>query len=309
MPTKTANDNRPAPRTILTATDFSPTAQVGVAAAAHLASTSGARLHLLHAVDLSYTASTPIGLTTEFIEGIMADAQRKLEESVEDLSTAGLEIELEVRNGGAADALLEEANHVDADLIVIGTRGRSGIAHAVLGSTAEHVLQRTSRPVLSLHEEDSAPDSPPSRILIPTDLGGDAALALEGARRLLGASPEQTSIVLLHVVEVPGSGGRNVAAESWTRMLSKLKTFASEELESTAEEIRREGFSVEVCVRLGSAANVILEEALVREPDAIVMRTAERSALGRVFLGSTARRVVQRANCPVLTIRWSEVGS
>jgi len=294
------------PRTVLAATDFSDTAKQGVAAAARIASRSGATLHLVHAVDLAYT-STTIGLTTELLDGMRSTAQAKLDETVLEIGSANLEIKLHLRNGRAADAILDVADIIDADLIVIATHGRHGIAHAFLGSTAEHILQRTSRPVLSLHHADALPDSPPKSILIPTDLSADAALSRVGSERLLGATPEGTELVLLHVVETPSDYGRNVAAESWTRLLSKLRTAAEDAIEGVAEPIRAEGFTVDTRVRLGSPANVILDEALLLKPDAIAMRTSERGALGRLFLGSTARRIVQRADCPVLTIRWSEV--
>ena len=293
------------PTKILTATDFSETAKHGVSAAARLASRSGATLHIVHAVDLAYT-STTIGLTTELLDGMRATAQEKLEKSLEDVRTADLDVQLHLRNGRAADAILDVADVIDADLIVFATHGRHGLAHALLGSTAEHVLQRTARPVLTLHQADGLPDSPPKRILIPTDLSGDAILARAGAERLLGATAEGTEIVLLHVAENPGDYGHNVAAESWTRMLARLRAAAEESLEEIAERIRADGFTVDARVRLGSPSNVIIDEVLLLEPDAICMRTTERGAIGRLFLGSTARRIVQRADCPVLTIRWSE---
>ena len=309
MKSDTRHSTLPPVRSILTGTDFSEIAEHGVAAASRLASATGATLHVVHSVDLSYTGSTMIGMTAEFLDGLQASAQEKLERSIEKHTRDGIdaiEVDLRIRNGSAADVLLEEADAVDASLIVIATHARTGLAHALLGSTAEHVLQRTARPVLSLHRADVLPALPPRKILIPSDLSGDAALAFEGSRRLLGATPGATEIHLLHAVEIPGDYGRNVAAESWTRMLDKLEKHARERLAAIAEEIGREGFEVRTTVRLGSASELILEEALSSEPDLIAMRTAERSTLGRLFLGSTARRIVQRADCPVLTIRWTE---
>lgn len=292
-------------RSILASTDFSETAAHGVAAAARLAAFSGAKLHIVHAVDLSYTASTTIGLTKEFLDGLHSTALDRLEQVADGLSPSGLDVELHVRNGGAADALLETANEVDADLVVIGTHGRSGLVHTLLGSTAEAILQRTPRPVLSLHTADALPGPEPKAILIPTDLGTDAVLAMEGARRLLGATPGATRLTLLHTVELPAAYSRNVAAESWTRMVSELESAARGRLERIVEEIEEHGFSVRTVLRAGSPAAAILEEADARPYDAIAMRTAERSALGRMFLGSTARRIVQKASCPVLTLRFS----
>ena len=111
--------------------------------------------------------------------------------------------------------------------------------------------------------------------------------------------------MLVHAVQNPGGYGRNVATESWNRVMSSVLAYAEERIQEIADRFEERGFATTLILRQGSAASTILEAAEEHRPDAVVMRTEEHSAIARLFLGSTARRVVQKSDCPVLTVRWS----
>ena len=67
----------------------------------------------------------------------------------------------------------------EADLVVLGTRGQTGLQHILLGSTAEHVVRRSPAPVLTIHPDDHQTIEMARRVIVPTDLSGDAEVALD----------------------------------------------------------------------------------------------------------------------------------
>ena len=79
-----------------------------------------------------------------------ADAAANLEREAAKLREAGLTVETVVREGYPATAIEEEARTRHADLVVIGTKGHSGLKHLLLGSVAERVVQKAPCPVLAV---------------------------------------------------------------------------------------------------------------------------------------------------------------
>ncbi|MEF8802511.1 MAG: universal stress protein [Halolamina sp.] len=71
-----------------------------------------------------------------------------LDEAVEIAAEAGIDIDTQLATGAPADRIVDRAEVEDVDLIVIGSHGRKGVSHVLLGSVAEKVIQRASRPVL-----------------------------------------------------------------------------------------------------------------------------------------------------------------
>lgn len=137
---------------ILCPTDFSATAQHAVEHAAALARAQGGELVLLYAMPpLSYP-----------LRGLgMAEALPNLHEQIRLRATeqlqavqkglgAGVKSRIEVRDGEAYEAILACAKELQADLIVIGTHGHTGIKHMLLGSSAERVVRLANCPVLTV---------------------------------------------------------------------------------------------------------------------------------------------------------------
>jgi len=136
-------------RRILLPTDFSGSAD----AALELARTHfpDALRCLLHVVDPQRLASGVMGSVSAGEERRAFEA--KVLAQLEALAIAGETCA--VRVGPAADTILEKARSWDADLIVMGTHGRTGLAHFLNGSVAEQVVRHARRPVLIEHERSS----------------------------------------------------------------------------------------------------------------------------------------------------------
>jgi universal stress protein A len=138
---------------ILVPTDFSSHADAAMRYALELGRKFNAAIHLLNVVEDPLAAgmwSSEI-YTQEIAElqiNLVRDAEKRLRASVP--ADAGT-ITTEVRRGPAAKQILDAAGEWSADLIVMGTRGRTGIAHVVMGSVAEKVVRLAACPVLTLH--------------------------------------------------------------------------------------------------------------------------------------------------------------
>lgn len=163
---------------LLVPTDFSPGADIALNYAIDLALRQRATIHLLHVIDAdSFVAAYPDGLLIEMPgvrEQLVETANRRLEECVEKCRTAGVAATSRVACGRAAPFIVEEASSRDSDLIVMGTHGRSGFSHFLLGSVAERVLRLAQCPVLTVRETSRVADA----------IGADAA-----ARRRRIAQP------------------------------------------------------------------------------------------------------------------------
>ena len=124
--------------------------------AAHLAKEHSSRLLLLHAYHLPVEFQQLEGayLPQDFWASVKVEAEQNLQRYAEPLRAQGLTVDLLVREGYPATVIEQEAVDQRADLIVIGTRGLSGLKHLLLGSIAERVVQKAPCPVLTVKTHD-----------------------------------------------------------------------------------------------------------------------------------------------------------
>lgn len=140
-------------RRILLPSDFSDCSAEAARAARRLAEIFGARLTVLHvldepaALDPMFRGEVPL----ELLRGRMEQYAR---EAMEAFVAAGLQgagnVETRIASGVPYREILREARETGADLIVIGTHGRTGVEHAIFGSTAEKVVRMAPCPVLTI---------------------------------------------------------------------------------------------------------------------------------------------------------------
>jgi nucleotide-binding universal stress UspA family protein len=136
---------------ILVPTDFTDPSNDALETAMTLARDSGATLDLVHvAVEAAYPLPPPVDVAT-----LPLDMGKVLDRSAEGLAAeerrvrdAGLSCETETLIGRPDTEILQRARDTHADLIVMGTHGRSGLAHALFGSNIDRVVQHTTCPVL-----------------------------------------------------------------------------------------------------------------------------------------------------------------
>ena len=141
------------------------------------------------------------------------------------------------------------------------------------------------------------------RILVPVDFSDQAPAVLEWAAHL--ANEHGSRVVLLHAYHLPVEFQQLEGAYLPPDFWSNVKVEAEQSLGRYAEGLEGSGIPVETVVREGYPATVIVDEAESQPADLIVIGTHGLSGLKHLLLGSIAERVVQKAPCPVLTVKTS----
>ncbi len=272
-------------RTILCAVDFSELSAFALRQASILAARSGARVLAIYAARFDpppyFTEARLTELLDEFRRS-MEDARRHLETFIASvLDSRSVEVEPRIVEGRPADAIREEAARAGAELVVMGTHGRSGVNRWMLGSVAERVLRESVIPVLTVRGE---PVLEIRRILCPVD----DSEASRGALLRASALGEQfgASVTALHVQEPHGAVIPNLCA--WI-----------------PAEARKRG-SVTEMVLHGSAAEEIVRLTSTGDYDLLVLGAPRRRFFQGMVLGTTAIRAVRPAACPVLSVPAGE---
>lgn len=142
-------------RLILVPTDFSPGAEPALRLAARIARATGAEIVLLHVLDLMtpavWAGSPDMGLWMD--AAMVQDLQGRAEAAIGVLAARLPRARTLIREGGPRSVILDVAAELKADLIVIGTHGRTGLEHLLIGSVAEHVVRYSRIPVLTVRRQ------------------------------------------------------------------------------------------------------------------------------------------------------------
>lgn len=138
---------------ILCPVDYSEFSDCGLAYALHLAERFGAELMLLHVVEVPYVPAYGLVNGTELVLPV-GDLERGageyMDELVERCSGQCARVQGEIRTGFPLSEIIAYTREIDADLIVMGTHGRTGLSHVLIGSVAEKVVRKAPCPVLTV---------------------------------------------------------------------------------------------------------------------------------------------------------------
>ena len=136
------------PHKVLAAIDFSEFSLLALETAFNILPEGDlSKLYLLHVLEIPRSID-PIGVLQPSIEEMEAEARERLEDLIPLNREASTQVENLVERGSPAQTIADVAKQVEADLIVVGTHGRSGLARVLLGSTAETLLRRAPCMVL-----------------------------------------------------------------------------------------------------------------------------------------------------------------
>ena len=294
---------------ILCPVDFSEFSAPALEHAVRLGSWFEARVDAVHVIPFPMPAATRlpyIPMSPEVPNEQRQAAARHLGNLVAPFLSAGVPIETRILEGDPWRVIRDEARGLPADLLVMGTHGRSGFEHLLLGSVTEKVLRHARCPVLTVGHVLRHPRTGPlfRRILCAADLteASDRTLAMA----LSLASENDARITLLHVVEgVPDAQERDLylAVPEIGPLRRDLVEHARARLREAVPESARDFCAVDERVETGSAWKGVLRVSDEEDADLIVMGAHAGGALGRMFFGSTANQVVRRAACPVLVIQ------
>jgi nucleotide-binding universal stress UspA family protein len=298
---------------ILCPVDFSEFSAPALQRAVRLAKWFEARVEVLHVMpSLRYEMPAGAGPSHYPDSFEVSSTQREqAAQSIADLAApfldAGVPILTKVLVGEPWRVILEEAEAVPADLLVIGTHGRSGFERLLLGSVTEKVLRRAPCPVVTVGHASSSPSLEGPlfrRILCAADLTQASEQTLDVALSL--ATENDAQITLLHVMEtLPGNTGAGLYFElpEMEPMRHELVAQARAGLRQAVPESARSFCEVTERVETGAPWREILRVAEQIDADLIVVGAHVRGAMGRMLFGSTASHVVRRACCPVLVVQ------
>lgn len=140
---------------ILCPVDFSPGAREALARAEDLAKRFSAEIYLLHAYEnpvYVLPMSGYVGPTAEILGGIRTQLDQEMGRWKAEVEKAGVRVRADVVEGAAYRAVVDVARDYQPDLIVMGTHGRTGFSHALIGSVAERVVRLAPCPVMTVRE-------------------------------------------------------------------------------------------------------------------------------------------------------------
>ena len=137
---------------ILVPVDFSDHSARALAYSVDLAKAFGSSVHLLHCYQINLGGVSPYGIVIpeNLDRDVREAASRQLDEWAERVRSAGIEVEVTVSPIFPSEAIANVAERIQADLIVMGTRGLSGVKHILLGSVAERMIRIAPCPVVTL---------------------------------------------------------------------------------------------------------------------------------------------------------------
>ena len=291
---------------VVYATDFSPCSENAFPIAVQMAARHGAALHMLHAVvlhaDDPHDPAHHFPEPDELYERLRSTAEERMASRAEDGGMPDAEVvQAQVRGIAPAPVILEYAQELDADLIVLGTHGRRGLRHLLLGSVAEEVVRLADRPVLVVREDCAASGSF-ERILVPLDYSKSSDSALAYAKQI-GAT-EGAELHLLHVLEVgayPDFYFPVQAAQMFD--MPELKRRALDNLNDRLQRVEGPDVEAQVHVELGHPAQTIVDRAESLGADLTVIASHGRTGLERALLGGVAEAVVRGSKSPVMIVK------
>jgi len=290
---------------ILVATDFSVCARRAVEYGLCIARAWSAHLDLLHVAEVLRGLEFDESFADPLLESRRKEAERLLGDLGTRVKREGLGVDWHLREGVPSEQIGQAALEQGADLVIVGTHGRTGLEHIMLGSTAERVIKLAPCPVLTvrvsrIHEEKDGETPPCIRhLLVPVDFSSPSLDALEYAIQLVDRFGAR--LTLLHVLE-PIYHDLELGL-GWIEQEVQKRAHWEAELDGLAQVVKERGLAAGSVVLGGIPSESIVTHARGQGCDLIVMGTHGRRGLTRLRYGSVAESVLRQAPCPVLTVK------
>jgi len=295
---------------ILYATDFSPISEPAWDSAKQFGRLFGAEVVLLHVVPplpvLPTKGNLP-ELYDELIQSARREAEAGFDRLLASVAGSGINVRIHLEDGPPAQRILEVAAKEAADLLIVGTHGRTGLSRAIFGSVADRLVRQAPCPVLTVQPTlREVPRTEIRRLCYATDFSPTARAAWPWVVAI--ARPSGAQVDLVHVTFQPVPD-RHRSAEALARMTHMLHEQGRTEAERflAGSELPRE--QIRLCLTHGDPGEQIVHRVQEQADDLIIMGTHGWSGVVRWMLGSVAHHVIQAAPCPVLTIAPTSLAS
>ncbi|KAA3611745.1 MAG: universal stress protein [Planctomycetota bacterium] len=273
----------PSIRTILAATDLSPASIPALHAAAILAKQLDAELHLVHALGGALDPRMDF-LMSQFAQRLQKSAQSELERLAGEFPDGAVTaVRVEVKRGNPIDVILEDTRRIQADLLVIGTHGRTALKHLALGAVAEHLAQNAPVDVLLVRNEVAGSFK---RLLVGVSRSDASKRAAYRALNL-AASMDVERVDMVSAYTVPYELRELLGVES--EQAKKFRTFQEEDTIEVASAFQSAGFPGEILYEKGEPVQVILKTVEQLQSELVFIGCHNRPRWTSMLLGDTAR--------------------
>lgn len=276
-------------KNILFLTDFSEASETALAYAKGIARHFGAQVYPAHACD-------PIVLTEasadEVLTAIEENARQQLTLLARKNALTGTPLFV---RGSVEDAVPRWIDEHGIDLIVMGTHGRRGLKHFLLGSVAETIFRSATCPVLTVGPHVTVrpyQDFKAEKILVPTDLGRHAEFAMQYA--LSVAEENRAQISFMHVLPLE---------EVFQHDCRPMVDAAFKKLQKLIPDDAKQWCEPELKIEVGDPVKELLGYAETERPDLIVLGLPADKKFNGHFRTGVTYNIVASAPCPVLTVR------
>jgi nucleotide-binding universal stress UspA family protein len=283
---------------VLVGLDGSHESRVALEWAAEEATLAGVPLVVVHAWQLPSVAFGHALLPADANDAL-ALIHEEFTKTIAELAPPPVPVELAVRAGDAATVLSSEASIRGASLLVVGSRGRGGVAGLLLGSVSDSLAQSPHQPLVVTRGDGSNPRcrAQDSRIVVGTDGSAHSQVAVDWAAD--EAARHGWSLELVTGWDHPNASTRSTRNHDVSG--TDLERHAQDGLEDQVATLNARSVTVAKGVfRHGRPARILLEQAANAE--LLIVGTRGLTGLSRLRLGSTSRAVLHHAQGPVAVI-------
>ncbi|MBB4286311.1 nucleotide-binding universal stress UspA family protein [Roseospira goensis] len=274
------------------ATDLSPRSDRALDRAVALARGHDADLCVVHVVDEDLPASV-----AEAQETAARDVMRAHIDSLN--KEAAVPVSIEVVIGRTYVDVLEMAERIEADLIILGTHREDSVMDMFRGTTAERIIRAGDTPVLLVRDRVLAPYR---RIMVAVDFSVYSRRAFEFATRF----DPRAEFHLVHAYEVPFKGflyGHTTRREVSKQHERQLQSMIEEEMAAFLGTLETKVPRLERVLQEGSPQEVIRRQVTRLKPDLLVLGTHGRTGVAHAILGSVAEDLLKAPPCDVLAVK------
>lgn len=246
----------------------------------------------------------------ELVAQASAEAQQAAREGADRVrsSLPRANVRADTSGGSPQEAVVARAEESAADLVVVGSSGRSAAGRMLLGSVSQNVLSYAPCSVrVGRRPEDAGrlADGPP-RLIVGVDGSPDSAAAVSAVADRAwppGTKAQVLTAFDLMIFTALASAGTGAGAVGTLGDLPDERAWAREAVEAAAEDLRSAGLDATPLVLRGDPKRVLLDAAKEFSADCIFLGAKGHSRMQRLLLGSVSSAVAARAGCSVEVVR------
>jgi len=283
--------------TILVPIDGSDPAEVAAEEAIEIARRFDASLSLLAVLETPESAHSSVG-TEPDRDDLDEQVERAIERIEAHAVEAGVPHETLIERGIPHDVISATVSDRDAEMVAMGTHGRTGVERILLGSVTERVLRTSSVPVLTAHERDDVGVF--DDILVPTDGSTTADRAADHALAL--AERDGATVHALSVVDVQAMASGLDMGAGLPGVVETLTDQREDAVAAVRDRAEDRGIDCETAVLEGGPVKAIGDYVDDNGIDIVTMGTHGHSGIERLLLGSVAERTIRTSDVPVLAV-------